>query len=122
MKMEGVQIDLISKERLEKMSSMEKIRMILDNVKSGIIVVLEQGLTPEEQAKLIEMTMLEIDQENFVGIEIESYLQKEKKPSFLDRLLGRKWYEGRLTMIGPANQLKTLKKEEDFISALVSAR
>ncbi|MEM1578599.1 MAG: DUF2073 domain-containing protein, partial [Archaeoglobaceae archaeon] len=52
----GVQMNLVSKEKLSKMGSMEKIRMILDNVKEGKIVVLETGLTPEEEAKLIELT------------------------------------------------------------------
>ena len=113
--MEGVQLNLISKERLEKMSSMEKLRMILDEVKSGTIVVLESGLTPEEEAKLIELTMLEIDHENFVGIEVETYPQKSS--GFLSRLFGKR--EGRLTVIGPANKLKTLVKRDDLIKALV---
>ncbi len=113
--MEGVQLNLISKERLEKMSSMEKLRMILDEVKSGTIVVLESGLTPEEEAKLIELTMLEIDHENFVGIEVETYPQKSG--GFLSKLFGKK--EGRLTVIGPANKLKTLVKRDDLIKALV---
>lgn len=113
--MEGVQLNLISKEKLEKMSSMEKLRMILDEVKAGTIVVLESGLTPEEEAKLIELTMLEIDHENFVGIEVETYPQKSG--GLLSKLLGRK--EGRLTVIGPANRLKTLIKGEDVIRALV---
>ncbi len=113
--MQGVQLNLISKEMLDKMASMEKLRMILDSVKEGKIVVLESGLTPEEEAKLIEMTMLEIDHENFIGIEVESYPHKER--SFLSRLFGKK--EGRLTVIGPANRLKTLEKQEEIIKALV---
>ncbi|AEA46271.1 DUF2073 domain-containing protein [Archaeoglobus veneficus] len=113
--MEGVQLNLISKDRLDKMASMEKIRMILDEVKSGKIVVLESGLTPEEEAKLIELTMLEIDHENFVGIEVESYPQKSK--GFFDKLFGKS--KGRLTVIGPANRLKTLQKRDDLITALV---
>ena len=113
--MEGVQLNLISKEKLEKMSSMEKLRMILDEVKSGTIVVLESGLTPEEEAKLIELTMLEIDHENFVGIEVETYPQKPG--GFLSKLFGKR--EGRLTVIGPANKLKTLVKRDDLIKALV---
>ena len=112
--MEGIQLSLISREKLEKMASMEKLRMILDSVKEGKSVVLESGLTPEEEAKLIEMTMLEIDHENFVGIEVESYPPKE---SFFSKLLGRK--PGRLTLIGPANRVKTLSKQEDLITALV---
>ena len=113
--MEGVQLNLISKDKLDKMPSMEKLRMILDNVKEGKIVVLETGLTPEEEAKLIELTMLEIDHENFVGIEVETYPYKEK--SFFSKLFGKK--KGRLTVIGPANRLKTLEKREDVIKALV---
>ncbi|MEM0350401.1 MAG: DUF2073 domain-containing protein [Archaeoglobaceae archaeon] len=112
----GVQVNLISKEKLSKMGSMEKIRMILDSVKEGKIVVLETGLTPEEEAKLIEVTMLEIDHENFVGIELESYPHKEK--SIFSRLLGKK--QGRLTIIGPANRLKTIEKREDLIKALIT--
>ncbi len=113
--MEGVQMNLISKDRLEKMPSMEKLRMILDSVKEGKIVVLETGLTPEEETKLIEMTMLEIDHENFIGIEVESYPVREK--SFLSKFLGKP--KGRLTVIGPANRLKTLEKQEDMIKTLV---
>ncbi len=112
--MEGVQLNLISKDRLQRMSSMEKLRMILDNVKEGKIVVLESGLTPEEEAKLIELTMLEIDHENFVGIEVESYPPKE---SFFSKLFGKK--SGRLTLIGPANKLKTISKQDDLITAMV---
>jgi len=112
--MEGVQLNLISKERLEKMGSMEKLRMILDNVKEGKIVVLESGLSPEEEAKLIELTMLEIDHESFVGIEVESYPPKE---TFLSKLFGRR--SGRLTLIGPANRVKTLSRKEDLITAMV---
>jgi hypothetical protein len=114
--MEGVQLNLISKDRLDRMATMEKLRMILDEVKAGKIVVLESGLTPEEEAKLIEMTMLEIDHENFIGIEVESYPQKVVK-SFFKKIFGKK--EGRLTLIGPANRLKTLEKHEDQIRALV---
>jgi hypothetical protein len=49
---------------------MEKISMIVDRVKNGDLVVIEGGLTPEEEAELIETTMREIDVENFMGIDI----------------------------------------------------
>jgi hypothetical protein len=115
----GVQIDLISEERLSKMTSMEKIRLILDDVRQGTIVILEKGLAPEEQSSLIEMTMREIFPDGFNGIEIESYPAREE--SFLARLLG-KVPESRMTVIGPANQLKMIRKDRDLISAWVSSR
>jgi len=119
--MDGVEMDLVSEDMLSSLTSMEKIRYILDNVRQGKILVLERGLTPEEQSKLIEMTMSEINLEDFIGIEIESYPVKEES-SLLRRLLKKPSLKTRLTMIGPARHLKTLKKDREVISALVSMR
>ncbi len=118
---QGVQIDLISAERLDRLTPMEKIRLILDDVMEGNIVVLERGLAPDEQSKLIEVTMREITPDGFSGIEMETYPLKEAG-GFFARLLGGSKSESRLTVIGPANQLKMLKKEKDLISAWVSSR
>lgn len=113
--MEGVQLNMVSKERLNQMASMEKLRMIIDEVKSGRIVVLETGLSPEEEAKLIELTMTEIDHDKFMGIEVETY--KHKSEGFFGKLFGKA--KGRLTIIGPANRLQTLHRQNDFITAMV---
>ncbi|WP_181687099.1 DUF2073 domain-containing protein [Halorhabdus salina] len=119
---EGVQIDLISAKRMNGLASMEKIRMILDGVRDGNIVVLEEGLTPDEESKLIEVTMTEISPDEFNGIEIETYPRSEAADqSFLDRLMGRESTK-KLTVIGPANQIETLHKDETLISALVSRK
>lgn len=118
---QGVQIDLISAERLDRLTAMEKIRLILDDVMEGNIVVLEKGLAPDEQSKLIEITMREITPDGFSGIEMETYPIRDAPDGFLARLLGGKRSESRLTVIGPANQLKTIKKEKDLISAWVSS-
>ena len=111
-------MDLISGEKLANMTSMEKIRLILDKVKTGKIVVLESGLTPDEEVRLIEMTMTEIRVDEFSGIEIESYPSR-KQLSFLDRIFGRS-LKGRMTVIGPANQLRTIEKDQYQISTKVS--
>lgn len=118
----GVQIDLISGERMDELASMEKIRMILDGVHEGNIVILEEGLSPEEESKLIEVTMSEINPDGFNGIEIETYPTSQTGGGgFLGRLMG-KGEPKKLTVIGPANQIKTLHKDETLISALVSRR
>ncbi len=116
--MREVQMDLISGEKMERMTSVEKIRLILDKVKTGRIVVLESGLTPEEEVRLIEMTMTEIRVDEFSGIEIESYPSR-KEGSLIDRLFGRN-VKGRMTVIGPANQLRTIEKDQYQISTKVS--
>ncbi|MHC1626631.1 MAG: DUF2073 domain-containing protein [Methanoculleaceae archaeon] len=119
---QGVQIDLISRDRLQQMTSMEKIRLILDDVMEGNIVVLEEGLSPEEQSRLIELTMMEIDPDGFSGIEMETYPSREGEQSVFRRLFGKRGPQRRLTVIGPANQLKMIRKEQDLISAWVSSR
>jgi hypothetical protein len=118
---DGVQIDLISGERLEGMASMEKIRMILDGVHDGNIVILEEGLSPEEESRLIEVTMTEISPDEFTGLEIETYPKSGGSDGLLNRLMGKEETK-KLTVIGPANQIETLHKDETLISALVSRK
>ena len=117
---DGVQIDMISSGRMEEMTSMEKIHFILDGVRDGKVVILESGLSPDEESKLIEVTMSEISPDGFSGIEIESYPKEESATGILDRLLGAD--ASKMTVIGPANQIETLHKDSELISAVVSAR
>jgi hypothetical protein len=118
----GVRIDMISGERMDGLTSMEKIRLILDGVHEGNIVILEEGLSPDEESKLIEVTMTEINPEEFTGIEIETYPgSTSSNGGLLDRLMGRT-HETKLTVIGPANRLETLHKDESLISTLVTRR
>jgi len=118
--MNGIQMDLISEDKMNTMTPMEKVRLILDGVRNGKILVLEKGLTPDEQNKLIELTMAEITPEDFSGIEIETYPVKHTD-SFFSKLLGKTSLKTRLTVIGPADQLKTIRKDGDLISAFVSS-
>ncbi len=119
---DGVQIDLISADRMDGLTSMEKIRMILDGVRDGNIVILEEGLSPDEESRLIEVTMTEISPDEFNGIEIETHPRSETADaSFLDRLMGKESTK-KLTVIGPANQIETLHKDEKLIQTLVSRK
>ena len=120
---DGVQIDLISGARMENLTSMEKIRLILDGVHEGNIVILEEGLSPDEESKLIEVTMTEISPDEFSGIEIETYPRNESGGGgFLGRLVGRDNAPKKLTVIGPANRIETLHKDENLIRALVTRK
>jgi hypothetical protein len=118
---DGVQIDLISAERMESLRTMEKIRLILDGVHDDNIVILESGLTPDEESKLIEVTMSEISPDGFTGIEIETYPSGGGDSGLLGRIMGKK-DDSKLTVIGPANRIKTLHKDENFISTLVTRK
>jgi hypothetical protein len=113
---EGIAFNLISRQKLDGLSSEEKLKFILKEVKNGKILVLEQGLTPVEQANLIEHTMKEIEQDTFIGVEMEGYC--EDRPTFLQKLFGMT-NRPRLTLIGPANLLKMIKKDNDMIQTKI---
>ena len=108
----GISFNLVSRNKLEVLTSEEKLKFILKEVKNGKILVLEHGLTPIEQANLIERTMKEIEQDTFIGVEMEGY--GEDKPSFFQRLFGIQ-NKPRITLIGPANLLKMVKKDNNMI-------
>ncbi len=115
-KEKGIAFTLISRQKLNDLTSKEKLRFILDEVKTGKILVLEQGLTPVEQTSLIENTMREIDQDTFIGIEMEGY--SEEKTSFLQRVFGIT-KKPRMTVIGPAHLLKMVRKDNDKIETMI---
>lgn len=116
----SIHIDFIAKDRLKKMQTMEKIRLIIDSVKDQNAVVLESGLTPEEESKLVEMTMQQIDPDTgFSGLEIERYNRHETETGFLSKLLPSSDEKSRMTIIGPANKLQTVEND-DMMQAIIS--
>ena len=115
-KAEGICFNLVSRQKLECFTSEEKLRFILKEVKKGKILVLEYGLTPMEQTDLIERTMREIEHDTFIGVEMEGYGQDS--PSFIQKLFG-KGKKPRITLVGPADLLQTVKKDNNMIQTKI---
>jgi len=112
----GISFNLVSRQKLDELSSDEKLNFILKEVKKGKILVLEHGLTPIEQTHLIESTMREIEQDTFIGVEMEGY--SADNPTFIQKLLGLS-KKPRLTLIGPAHLLKTVRKDSNMIQTKI---
>lgn len=110
-----LKMDFISSDALKSRSSIEKISLIVDRVKKGEVLVIEGGLEPEEEAELIETTMREIDVESFVGIDI--YTLEKDESSFFG--LSKKKTVG-ITIIGPANVMKAVKRKSNFLSMVAN--
>lgn len=106
-------IHLISAEKIESMGQQEKIRFLLDEVEQGKILILERGLTPQEEAGLIEQTMREIDQDRFIGIEMQSYGMDHGKNVLQRVVMGGP--RPRMAVIGPANLLRLVSKDNEKI-------
>jgi len=60
--------------------------------------------------------MKEIEQDTFIGVEMEGY--GEDTPTFLQKLFGMS-KRPRMTLIGPANLLKMIKKDSDMIQTKI---
>lgn len=117
-----IRLDFISKDRMEGKTVMEKVRTILGMVKEGSLVVVEGGLSPEEEKTLIETTMLEINTtDDFFGIELYS-LGDERSVSRIKKILGMNGErKSKLTVIGPSNVLEQIRKEPGMISLLAKS-
>lgn len=113
-----ISFNLISRQKLEELNSDEKLKFIISEVKKGKILVLEYGLTPVEQANLIEHTMKEIEHDTFIGVEMEGY--SADQPSFLQKIFGMV-KKPRITLIGPADMLKMVKKDNNMIQTKIIA-
>ena len=115
-KKEGIAFNLVSRQKLDEFSSAEKLKFILKEVQKGKVLVLEHGLTPIEQTELIEHTMKVIKQDTFIGIEMEGY--GEERPSFIQKIFGI-IKKPRMTVIGPADLLKTISKDNNMIQTKI---
>lgn len=129
---DGVQLDLISANRVERLGQAEKIELIIRGVQDGKIVILQKGLTPDEKSELIERTMGVVEPDGFSGIEIETFNASADSSDNsgggglmgrASRLIGGddgdKDLDKQLTVVGPAKRLETLKNDDDLMSALI---
>ena len=119
----GIEVDLISQNKLDGKPINEKISEILDRVQENKIVIVEGGLTPEEESKLIEKTMGKIQPDGFTGIEIERPSPSEDLTDLsIRKRIGQlvSGEKARSTiLVGPAETLETFQKDEEVLSALI---
>jgi hypothetical protein len=79
------------------MNSVQKCDFIISKLKSECVVVFEGGLEPQEEARLIEETMSQIDHQEFLGYKILS----PSPLSFSTGLFSKK--NIKMTVIAPHN-------------------
>ncbi|MDY6776641.1 MAG: DUF2073 domain-containing protein [Candidatus Nanohaloarchaea archaeon] len=121
--MDGIPIEFIAHDRLSGKSFEEKLDLILDEVRDGKILVLEETLSPQEEGRLIQGAM-ERAGEDFPGIEFSTL---EGHEDVFDRVLnnlyqiaGRRRERG-LTIVGNSDVMDEVEKEEDSVSLMAKA-
>ena len=114
-----VTIQFIPYGEIESLTSIGRIRKILNLAKDNKIVLLQGRLKKEEEIELIKATLEEVDHKDFKGIElavIEPTSEEAKIRGFLTNfLLGDR---NGMTIVGPSNVVKSIKKNPNKIELL----
>jgi hypothetical protein len=123
-----VTIQLIPYSEISGMSSVGRIRKLLNIAKEDKIVLLQGRLKKEEETELIKATMEEINKE-FKGIELAVINPEQStkaegmmaglKDGFFNLVLGDR--QG-MTVIGPASIVKKIKKDPHKIELFTAEK
>ncbi|HKZ42577.1 MAG TPA: DUF2073 domain-containing protein [Candidatus Hodarchaeales archaeon] len=92
-----LKIDFVTKNTLKRMRTTDRCDLILERIRDGKILVFEGGLEPIDEASLVERTMMAIDHEKFMGIEICTPESSSVKTSAFKR------GEQRVTIVAPSS-------------------
>ncbi|MBI4143910.1 DUF2073 domain-containing protein [Candidatus Woesearchaeota archaeon] len=117
-----VTFQIVPYNEIENLSSVGRIRKLLNLAKDNKIVLLQGRLKNEEENELIKATMEEINRE-FKGIELAVIGTNEKpkdamqklKSDIMSMMLGQR--QG-ITIIGSANVVKKIKKNPNKIELM----
>ena len=117
-----VTLQIVPYSEIEGLTSVGRIRKLLDVAKENKIALLQGRLKKEEEAELIKATMEEVNKD-FKGIELAVLDPTEEqtgglgaiRKGFLNMMLGDR--QG-LTVIGPANVVKQIKQDPTKIELL----
>jgi hypothetical protein len=120
-----VTLHLLPYGEIEELTSVGRIRKLLNLAKEDKIVVLQGKLKKDEEMELIKATMEEINHE-FRGIElavIEPGESKHHHPGLKNRLVNY-FMANRLalTVIGPSNIVKDIKKDPSRIELITKSQ
>lgn len=122
-----VTLQFVPYTEIEELDSVNRIKKLLTIAKQNKIVLLQGRLSKEEETELIKTTMEEINKE-FKGIELAVIDPSQSealegfakfKNDFFSMLLGNR---SGFTVIGPANIVKSIKKNPNKIELFTKNR
>ncbi len=122
--MKKLTIHFMPYSEIEKLNSQERIKKLLKLIIADKIILLQGRLKAEEEARLIEDTMIMIGHiKGFKGIELAVLNPSKSKGIFEDikkgiakALLGDR---EAMTVIGPASIVKDIKKDPSKIELMI---
>ena len=112
-------LQIVPYSEIENLTSIGRIRKLLNITKENKIVLLQGRLKPDEEKELIKTTMEEINKD-FKGIEIATIDPNEGGASGVKRMLANLLLGDRqgMTIVGPASIVTEIKKDPSKIELL----
>lgn len=114
---EGIPIEFLGSSQVGDKEFSELLEMVLEKVKEGKILILDNSLDPEKKKVLIQKSMESVD-DDFPGIEFTSL----ETGDFIDRavnkvysFLGRERRRG-LTIIGNSEVMEKVQEDKESVS------
>ncbi len=116
-KLKGLSLQVLPFSEVKDLTIPQRVKKILNLVLGNKIVILHGRLRPEEEARLIEDTMVLVDHvRNFQGIELAVIEPDLKKQNIVVKMrygLAKKLVgdSSALTVIGPASVIKEIRRD-----------
>ena len=113
----GLTLHFVPFSEIAKLSGLERVKKLLKIVLENKVVVLQGRLRPNEETRLIEDTMIMIDNiKDFKGVEVAVISGRSEEKNLFDKLRfgiakAIAGQEDALTIIGPASVVKEMKKD-----------
>jgi len=126
-KIKGLTIHFIPYAEISGLGSTDRIKKLLQIVLKNKVIILQGRLKPEEEVRLIEDTMVLVGSlKNFTGIELAVINPKTEinvlgrfKRGIANALVGD---TSALTVIGPANIIKEMRKDPRNLEIFMSGK
>lgn len=125
-KIKGLSLQVVPYSEIAELNIPQRVKKILSLVLGNKIVVLQGRLRPEEEARLIEDTMVLVDHlKDFRGIELaviepdirKAHILVKMKHGIAKRLIGD---TSSITVIGPASVIKEIKRDPKKLELMFS--
>ncbi len=121
----GLTLQFIPFSEISSLGGLERIKKLLKIVLDNKVVVLQGRLKPQEETRLIEDTMIMIDNiKGFKGVELAVITGDSENKSFFNKLrfgLARAiaGQQDAITIIGPASIVKEMKKDPKKLEVMM---
>jgi len=124
-KVKGLTLQFMPYSEIARLNSVERIKKLLKIILDNKVVILQGKLTPEEETRLIEDTMIMVGNiKGFKGVELavisqdtgELGIMGKMKFGLAKALTGQ---QNSMTIIGPATVVKEMKKDPKKLEVMM---